>query len=119
MNLETTLGLINKNIRDLKAYHLEPEDTVIKLNQNENPFDWPLTSRKKSRVSVSNGPGTAIRPLYRRTSSMRSPGTAGRRKGASLSATAPTKCFWCCFFRWRTGRQPWFCASRPSPYIAF
>ena len=41
MNLETTLGLINKNIRDLKAYHLEPEDTVIKLNQNENPFDWP------------------------------------------------------------------------------
>jgi histidinol-phosphate aminotransferase len=42
MNLEATLGLINKNIRDLKAYHLEPEDTVVKLNQNENPFDWPI-----------------------------------------------------------------------------
>lgn len=41
MNLDTALGLINKNIRDIKAYHLEPEDTAIKLNQNENPFDWP------------------------------------------------------------------------------
>lgn len=47
MNLETALGLINKNIRDIKAYHLEPEDTVIKLNQNENPFDWPLDIKQE------------------------------------------------------------------------
>jgi len=28
-------------VRDLSAYHLEPEPVAIKLNQNENPYDWP------------------------------------------------------------------------------
>ena len=41
MKKNEALLLINKNIRDLKAYHLEPEDVPVKLNQNENPFDWP------------------------------------------------------------------------------
>ena len=35
------LNLINRRIRELAAYHLEREDTEVKLNQNENPFDWP------------------------------------------------------------------------------
>ncbi len=41
MNLHKTISLINQNVRDLEAYHLKPEDSPIKLNQNENPFDWP------------------------------------------------------------------------------
>lgn len=41
MNLNSTLGLINRSVRGLKAYHLEPEDVRVKLNQNENGLDWP------------------------------------------------------------------------------
>ncbi|MBN1129034.1 MAG: histidinol-phosphate transaminase [Chitinispirillaceae bacterium] len=41
MNLEEATALINSSIRALKAYHLEPEECAIKLNQNENPYDWP------------------------------------------------------------------------------
>ena len=42
MLLNETLSLINENIRSLSGYHLDPKETEIKLNQNENPFDWPL-----------------------------------------------------------------------------
>lgn len=41
MEMERTLGLINRAVRDLDAYHLAPSETPIKLNQNESPFDWP------------------------------------------------------------------------------
>jgi histidinol-phosphate aminotransferase len=41
MNLDSALQLINRSIRSLKPYHLEPEECTVKLNQNENPFDWP------------------------------------------------------------------------------
>jgi histidinol-phosphate aminotransferase len=41
MNLDKAMSLINTNIRALKPYHLEPDACTIKLNQNENPFDWP------------------------------------------------------------------------------
>ena len=41
MNLDSALLLINESIRSLKPYHLEPEECTVKLNQNENPFDWP------------------------------------------------------------------------------
>ena len=41
MKLPDVLSLINTAVRDLKAYHLEPRDVPVKLNQNENPFDWP------------------------------------------------------------------------------
>ncbi|MBN2187814.1 MAG: histidinol-phosphate transaminase [Chitinispirillaceae bacterium] len=41
MNLSETLALINGRVRSLKAYHLEPEQCSVKINQNENPFDWP------------------------------------------------------------------------------
>jgi histidinol-phosphate aminotransferase len=47
MNQNEALTLINQNIRALKAYHLEPEETQIKLNQNENPFDWPLPIKEE------------------------------------------------------------------------
>jgi len=41
MNISQALDLINVNIRGLKEYHLKPEHCETKLNQNENPFDWP------------------------------------------------------------------------------
>lgn len=41
MNLNQALELINKNIRTLKEYYLKPENIPVKLNQNENPLDWP------------------------------------------------------------------------------
>jgi histidinol-phosphate aminotransferase len=41
MNTQKALELINQSVRDLQAYHLSPEVVAIKLNQNENPFDWP------------------------------------------------------------------------------
>ena len=41
MDLNETLGRINPWVAGLKEYHLEPETCVVKLNQNETPFDWP------------------------------------------------------------------------------
>lgn len=40
MKTEQMIQRINKRVRELAAYHLPPEKPVIKLNQNENPFDW-------------------------------------------------------------------------------
>ena len=41
MELNETLSLIHERIRKLAKYHLKPEPSSIKLNQNENPCDWP------------------------------------------------------------------------------
>ncbi|MCL2182220.1 MAG: histidinol-phosphate transaminase [Chitinispirillia bacterium] len=38
---EQAVTLVNDSVRALKAYHLTPEECGIKLNQNENPCDWP------------------------------------------------------------------------------
>ena len=38
---EQALTLVNDSVRALKAYHLTPEECGVKLNQNENPCDWP------------------------------------------------------------------------------
>lgn len=56
MKLNKTLDLINKGVRDLKAYHLNPIDTDIKLNQNENPFDWPIEIKEETANFVRNRP---------------------------------------------------------------
>ncbi len=40
MNTDQLLDRIYKNVRNLDAYHLELEEIPVKLNQNENPFDW-------------------------------------------------------------------------------
>jgi histidinol-phosphate aminotransferase len=47
MNKNETLNLINKCVRELNGYHLEPRDVPIKLNQNENPFDWPRAIKEE------------------------------------------------------------------------
>ncbi len=41
MELTETLTLIHQRIRSLTRYHLEPDTTTVKLNQNENPYDFP------------------------------------------------------------------------------
>ena len=41
MDLNDSILLVNKRIRNLSPYHLEPEVTAVKLNQNENPYDLP------------------------------------------------------------------------------
>lgn len=56
MKLNETLGLINKGVRELHAYHLNPIDTDIKLNQNENPFDWPDEIKEETANFVRNRP---------------------------------------------------------------
>ncbi len=47
MKLPDTLALINPSIRAQKAYHLERREVPVKLNQNENPYDWPLPIKEE------------------------------------------------------------------------
>jgi histidinol-phosphate aminotransferase len=39
-SVDQALALVNDSVRTLKPYHLTPETCNVKLNQNENPFDW-------------------------------------------------------------------------------
>jgi histidinol-phosphate aminotransferase len=45
---ELALALVNDGVRALKAYHLTPEECGIKLNQNENPHDWPQDVKREA-----------------------------------------------------------------------
>ncbi|MDR3011778.1 MAG: histidinol-phosphate transaminase [Chitinispirillales bacterium] len=45
---ELAKTLINDSVRNLKGYHLEPENCAVKLNQNENPRDWPPEVKEKA-----------------------------------------------------------------------
>jgi histidinol-phosphate aminotransferase len=56
MNLDETLLRINPGIRSLKAYHLSPDDVEVKLNQNENPFDWPAQIKEELASFVVSRP---------------------------------------------------------------
>ncbi|MBD3242440.1 MAG: histidinol-phosphate transaminase [Chitinivibrionales bacterium] len=47
MKLDDALQLVNKSVRDLHAYHLEPVPATVKLNQNENPYDWPADIKEE------------------------------------------------------------------------
>lgn len=47
MKTAEALELINAGIRSLPTYHLASEETEIKLNQNESPFDWPEPIKKE------------------------------------------------------------------------
>jgi histidinol-phosphate aminotransferase len=47
MELNEVLSLVNKRVRGLTQYHLEPRETRIKLNQNENPSDWPSAIKEE------------------------------------------------------------------------
>lgn len=47
MKLADTLLRINKAVRTQKSYHLCRRDVPVKLNQNENPFDWPAEIKEE------------------------------------------------------------------------
>ena len=47
MKLPEALELINPAVRAQKPYHLERRNVPVKLNQNENPFDWPLAIKEE------------------------------------------------------------------------
>ncbi|HAJ78552.1 MAG TPA: histidinol-phosphate transaminase [Fibrobacteres bacterium] len=42
MNPNEVMALVNKSVRNINTYHLDPLPAKIKLDQNENPNDWPL-----------------------------------------------------------------------------
>jgi histidinol-phosphate aminotransferase len=48
MTVEQALELINDSVRALKPYHLTPEICGVKLNQNENPFDWDAGVKERA-----------------------------------------------------------------------
>ncbi|MDR0306595.1 MAG: histidinol-phosphate transaminase [Chitinispirillales bacterium] len=48
MDTEQALSLINSSVRGLSPYHLTAEDCGIKLNQNENPSDWPQEIKREA-----------------------------------------------------------------------
>jgi histidinol-phosphate aminotransferase len=47
MKLPEALDLINPAITARKAYHLQQREVPVKLNQNENPFDWPKSIKEE------------------------------------------------------------------------
>jgi len=45
---ERVLALVNDSVLGLKPYHLTPEECGVKLNQNENPADWPEAVKRQA-----------------------------------------------------------------------
>jgi len=46
--IDGALALINDSVRGLKGYHLTPIECGVKLNQNENPRDWPADVKERA-----------------------------------------------------------------------
>jgi len=63
MNLAQALNLISSRVRSLAAYHLEPEETDIKLNQNENPYDWPAEIKEDAARFCQSHPWNRYPPF--------------------------------------------------------
>jgi len=47
MELPEIIELINPALRQGTSYHLIRREVPVKLNQNENPFDWPLPIKEE------------------------------------------------------------------------
>jgi histidinol-phosphate aminotransferase len=47
MKAQEALLLVNQRVRNLKAYYLAPAEVDVKLNQNENPYDWPAEIKQE------------------------------------------------------------------------
>jgi histidinol-phosphate aminotransferase len=52
MDLDAALSRINPKVRALKPYHLTIDTVDVKLNQNENPFDWPAEIKEEVAAFV-------------------------------------------------------------------
>jgi len=47
MDTQQAVLLVNESVRQLAAYHLKPSPATVKLNQNENPWDWPAEVKQE------------------------------------------------------------------------
>ncbi|MBD3321631.1 MAG: histidinol-phosphate transaminase [Chitinivibrionales bacterium] len=56
MENNEVLRLIRRRVRDLSAYHLDKVDCAVKLNQNENPYDWPAEIKEEVAAHVRDRP---------------------------------------------------------------
>jgi histidinol-phosphate aminotransferase len=57
MKTGEALSLINERVRGISQYHLEPEPSAtVKLNQNENPFDWPQEIKEEAAIFCHTRP---------------------------------------------------------------
>jgi histidinol-phosphate aminotransferase len=63
MKLPDVLDLINPAVRGQKPYHLDRRDVPVKLNQNENPFDWPLPIKEEIGRFCSERPWNRYPPF--------------------------------------------------------
>jgi len=48
LTLVDALKLVNDRVLKLKPYHLTSEECGVKLNQNENPIDWPKAVKRRA-----------------------------------------------------------------------
>jgi histidinol-phosphate aminotransferase len=55
-SVDQALALINDSVRTLKPYHLTPETCNVKLNQNENPFDWDRDVKEHAAAFFAERP---------------------------------------------------------------
>lgn len=63
MNLNEALSCINPAVKSQKSYHLDRKDVPVKLNQNENPFDWPPEIKKEVAQFVIERPWNRYPPF--------------------------------------------------------
>ncbi len=55
-SVDQALSLINDSVRTLKPYHLTPETRSVKLNQNENPYDWDRNIKERAAAFFTERP---------------------------------------------------------------
>jgi histidinol-phosphate aminotransferase len=63
MEVREALDLVSRPVRELSPYHLVPETVPVKLNQNENPFDWPLPIKEEVAAFVRERPWNRYPPF--------------------------------------------------------
>jgi histidinol-phosphate aminotransferase len=63
MDIQQTLNLVNASVRDLDAYHLRPTPVRTKLNQNENPYDWPEDVKQELAAFCQERPWNRYPPF--------------------------------------------------------
>lgn len=63
MKLPEALDLINPAVKNRKEYHLRQQEVPVKLNQNENPFDWPKSIKQEIARFITERPWNRYPPF--------------------------------------------------------
>jgi histidinol-phosphate aminotransferase len=63
MDTAQAVTLVNESVRRLAAYHLQPQPADIKLNQNENPWDWPADVKEEMAAFCRERPWNRYPPF--------------------------------------------------------